>query len=260
LITHCAAGLRDGLQKNFALITKVCFNLPALAINFFGGFMNSVLKFIFVVIPLLLVFTFEASAQSRRRRTTYDSGTSYSDTSTTSSSSISSGGGNAGRMAVGGGIGFYGSGGATYVQGTSTASPALTGMFGLGGDFDYYLADDFSVGGVFRYYSTSDTVNSTEYSNTLMTIGGIARAHVFETANWSGNISTGFGMLSATVKSGNSTVDPGTNFGLYFGLATFYKFSSSMHIGFENLRMMGLGTATNGWPLSDFFIKARFFM
>jgi hypothetical protein len=205
--------------------------------------MNSILKYA-LVIPLALALSAPAFAQ----RSAY---------STSSSSS--------GRMAISGALGFFGSnGGVLFNDPNGPTLMALSGLFGLGGDFDYYIRDDISIGGLFRYYSTSDTMGG-EYTDTVMTLGGTVRAHIIDTTSWSGNVSTGLGILNPTSKrpsgaNSTTTTDPGMNFGFYFGMTILYKLNPDMHLGFENLRAIGLGDKVNGWVLSDYMVKLRFFM
>lgn len=205
-----------------------------------------------LISALMIATASDVYAQSRRRGT-------YTDSTTTNSSpSYYSGGGNTGRMAVSGGLGFYGAHGAQYVEGNNNDGPKLSGLFGLGGDFEYFLAEDMSVGGIFRYYSTSDSFSGAEFTDTFMTLGGIVRAHLFETTSWTGGLTTGLGMLTGSSKSGSTTVNSGTAFGFYFGLHALYKINPNLAVGVENLRMIALGDKANGWPLSDYFAKARF--
>ncbi|MEQ1877442.1 MAG: hypothetical protein ABL958_12420 [Bdellovibrionia bacterium] len=212
-----------------------------------------------LAITLIVTFALDAGAQTRRRSTgTYTDSTSYSSPTTTSS------GGMAGRMSASGALGFFGTNGGTITaNNAATGQPTLSGFFGLGGDFDYFMSDDWSVGGIFRYYSSSDSAafgsaGNAEYTDTLMTIGGTVKAYVFDTTHWQGNITTGLGMVTAQVKAGSNSVDSGTSFGFYWGLTLLYKMSSDMAFGVENMRMIALGSSLNGWPLSDYMLKARF--
>jgi hypothetical protein len=207
-----------------------------------------------LVVLLALTFSTNANAQSRRSRNT---GT-YTD-STSYTSSTSSSGGNTGRMAASGALGFYANGGvAITANNAMTGVMPLSGLFGLGGDFDYFTAEDISIGGIFRYYSTADTAGPTEYTATAMTLGGIIRAYVFDTTHWSGNIGAGLGMLSTQAKVGGTSIDSGTGFGFYYSMTLLYKMSGDMAFGIENLRAIGLGSALNGWALSDYMGKIRF--
>jgi hypothetical protein len=202
-------------------------------------------------VPMLLSLSSSAFAQTTHRKSTYSEPTKSVFTSSSSD--------NAGRMAVSGALGFYGGEG-FYTANNSQAPTTISGLFGFGGDFDYYLYDDLSIGGLLRYYSTSDSVNGDDRTNTLLTLGGTVRAHIIETSHWSANLATGLGILNGTVKQGSTTYDPGSTFGLYFGTTLLYKFSSQLAFGIENMRMMGLGSNVNGWPLNDFMFKVRFFL
>lgn len=215
--------------------------------------MSKILLNTSLVMLLVVSFATDASAQSRRSRSsgTYTDSTSY--TSSTSS------GGNTGRMAVSGALGFFGGNAVVTANNTQTGQ-TLTGLFGLGGDFDYYMAEDLSVGAIFRYYSTADTVGPAEITNSAMTLGGTIKAYVFDTTNWQGSFMGGLGMLSSQIKSGGTSVDSGMGFAFYFGTTLMYKWSSSMQFGIENLRAFAIGSANNGWALNDYMAKVRIAM
>ncbi len=205
----------------------------------------------FVIFSLLAFICIQAQAQSRRSSIYTDSATpSY--VSTTAS-------GKAGRMAISGGLGFFGdNGGFVTANNNAVSMVGLSGLFGLGADFDYFAHNDVSVGGLFRYYNTSETIASTEYSATVMTIGGTVKAYVFDTDHWEGNFTTGLGFINATAKQGATTAESGMTFGFYFGTSIFYKHSHDLAFGVENLRVLGLGDKLNGWVVSDLMFKARF--
>ena len=203
--------------------------------------MKSFLKYVSVLL-LMLVLATPALAQRR-------SGSPYG------------GGGSEGRSAISGALGFYGPGdGSVYNSTNGLTQMGLSGLFGLGADYDYFIGEDISVGGLFRYYSTSDSFSGSDATDTLMTLGGTVRAHLIETTNWSGNVSSGLGIVNPTAKRGNTTIDPGMNFGFYLGMTLLYKLNPDMHLGIENLRAFGLGDKINGWLLSDYMVKLRFFM
>ncbi|MGZ3722660.1 MAG: hypothetical protein ACXVA9_07020 [Bdellovibrionales bacterium] len=167
-----------------------------------------------------------------------------------------------GQKAVSGVLGAFSSSIGTISDNDNSASSNLSGFFGLGGDFDYFIDSDMSVGAIFRYYSTSDTLSHTDYTNTLMTTGGVFRAYLLDTRHFSFIGTTGLGLTQGTVKQsppapGKSvSVDSGMTLGLYMGMTCQYKLNSNMRIGVENLRILGLGRGRlNGWVLSDYMAK-----
>ena len=167
-----------------------------------------------------------------------------------------------GSNAVSVGLGFFGNGGAFLASSNNTRSQTLSGLFGLGGDFEHFIQPDTSIGAIFRYYNTSDSLPSgagtADATETLMTLGGLLKAYLLTTPNWDGYLSTGLGYVAATAKLGTgATVDP-SGFGFYLGFGALYKWNSDIAFGFENLRMIALGDKINGWPLNDFLLKARF--
>jgi len=173
---------------------------------------------------------------------------------------------------ISGALGMFGSSGGYYTgqrsdsNQTTTAANNLSGLFGIGADYDYMMADDLSVGGLFRYYSTSDSLGDStstqpEVTLTALTIGGMVRAY-FQTENWIFSAGTGLGIFSPTYKykqgGTNYDVDVNTGFGLYTSLGMGFKVNEDFVLGVENLRMLGLGEKLNGWILNDFMIKGRF--
>lgn len=162
------------------------------------------------------------------------------------------------RKSIAFGLGFFGSGTAVYNEDSNLALSTLTGLWGLGFDLDNWTYDDLSFGGIFRIYKTNDDVNNVEMTNTLMSLGGTVRAHVFNAEHWSGNISTGLGLLNGEVDIENADdVKSGMVLGLYYGATMYYKWREDMHFGFENLNIMGLGENLNGWALNDYMLKLR---
>lgn len=201
-----------------------------------------------LTIAVVIMASSVSLAQTRR----------YSPSGTTSTSSR--------NMAISGALGFYAPGGAVYtgkIGGTdSVQSPNVSGLFGIGADFDYWINSDFSVGGLFRYYSTSDTAGASEFTNRLLTIGATAKAYLIDTNSWDGYFTTGLGIISPSWKQTSGTVtqelDVSMGFGFYFGMGVLYKINPTLGVGVENLRMVAVGEKINGWPLSDYMFKVRF--
>ncbi|MGE3974642.1 MAG: hypothetical protein AB7F59_08965 [Bdellovibrionales bacterium] len=173
------------------------------------------------------------------------------------------------QHAVSGALGFYSPGNTTWsgtANGTgSIVTPTVSGMFGIGGDYEYIWKPDVTFGGIFRYYSTSDSSNSSgtniEETVKLWTLGGMMKAYA-HTESWTGYLGTGIGAISPSLKrvTGTTTVDTEVSmgFGLYMAMGLLYKFNDQMAFGVENLRAMGLGEKINGWPINDFMFKGRF--
>lgn len=162
----------------------------------------------------------------------------------------------AGTKAVSGAFGFFSSGLGHISEGPNSANSNLSGLFGFGGDFDYFIKPTMSAGAILRYYNTTDSIASVDRKDTLLTIGAVFRAYLIDTNEWSFVATTGLGMVDAKVKSSpGNTVDSDTAFGAYMGMGVFYKCTSSVRVGVENLRILGLGEHVNGWVLSDYMGK-----
>lgn len=209
------------------------------------------MKINIAMVAVLLVST-GAFAQSKKRPVT-------SSAPAAQESSYSYSGGSS-SMILSPVFGFYG--GTPTVVGTANGttqshSQNLSGMFGLGADFEMMSKEDFSWGGFFRYYSTSDSIGSTEYKVSLMTLGPLVRGYMnFD--SWLVHFGTGAGIAMMTSKVGSQDISADMSFGVMLSWGAFYKLSSGLHIGVENMKMMGLGEKLNGWILNDFMLKARF--
>jgi len=173
------------------------------------------------------------------------------------------------QHAVSGALGFYSPGNATWV-GTANGSsnvvtPRVSGLFGIGGDYEYLWSNDFTLGGIFRYYSTSDSLTTgattTEETVRLWTLGGMAKAY-YHASVWSAYFGTGFGVLAPTYKlqTGTTTVDTeiSTGFGFYLAVGWLFRVNEQIGIGVENLRAMSVGEKMQGWAINDFMFKGRF--
>jgi hypothetical protein len=174
------------------------------------------------------------------------------------------------QHAASGAIGFYSPGYTSWngTQGGNTHSinPKSSGLFGVGGDYEYIYKPDLTIGGIFRYYSTGDNIgNGTATTNEetvrIWTLGAMVKAYA-SSEDWLGYVGTGLGVLAPTYKlqTGGTTVDYdiNTGFGFYFAMGLQYKVNKQMSFGIENLRAMGLGEKINGWPINDFMFKGRF--
>lgn len=175
-------------------------------------------------------------------------------------------GSSSGTHAISGAFGFYNPGSALLIDtskatGSQNVSPAASGFFGIGGDYEYIMAPDFTVGGLFRYYSTSDSITNTQEQRVAgWHLGGMAKAYL-STDNFAPYIGAGLGMINLSVKNttgGSSTDIEATTLGFTMSLGVLYKFSDTMQFGVENLRAWGLGEKLQGMPINDFMFKGRF--
>jgi len=174
--------------------------------------------------------------------------------------------GSSGIHAVSGAFGFYSPGTALLIDtsrtGSQSTSPAVSGFFGIGGDYEYLYASDLTFGGFFRYYSTSDSISSsTEQKVAAWTLSGMARAY-FNTDNFAPYIGGGFGLVNVSVKNTtngtSSDWEPSTTLGFNMAIGVLYKFNDQVGIGVENLRVFALGEKVQGMPINDFMFKGRF--
>jgi hypothetical protein len=178
--------------------------------------------------------------------------------------------GSSGKSAVSGALGFFASGIGTVSDNNNHVQEAsLSGAFGIGGDYEYFLDSDISVGALLRYYNTSDTLANVNFTNTLTSVGGIVRAYLLDTRHWVFATTGGLGFTDESVKvnpnTGNFnasfTADSGMTLGLYLGMSIQYKLTSTVVLGVENLRILGLGRGRlNGWVLSDYMAKVGFLL
>jgi len=157
-------------------------------------------------------------------------------------------------------LGFMGPGSNEITDNNAARSFTLSGLFGIGADYEYGLKNDFSVGGLFRYYSTNDTVGTTDTTETVMLIGGLAHATFYNTDKWHAYIGSGLTLIQATIKvtpqNGSSTTfSPGMTLGLPFALGIGYHLNDTMTIGIEHLQVLALGDKVNGWPVSDYMVR-----
>jgi hypothetical protein len=157
-------------------------------------------------------------------------------------------------------LGFMGPGTNAVTDNSAAASLTLSGLFAIGADYEYGLKDDFSVGGLFRYYSTNDTVGTTDDTESVFMLGGLAHAKLVNTEHFSAYIGSGLALLQVTVKrtpqNGSSTTfSPGMTLGLPFALGVGYKLNDTMTLGIEHMQVMALGDKVNGWPVSDFMVR-----
>jgi outer membrane protein W len=174
------------------------------------------------------------------------------------------------QHAISGAFGFYGAGAATLYakinNSDQTTSPRASGFFGIGGDYDYLYADDLSFGALFRYYSTSDSFETSgggqvEEKDSAWTLAAMAK-YYFPSEHFIPYFGAGLGVVSATVRRSvngqSSDYDPAATIGFNMSMGILYKINSQMSFGVENLRVLALGEKLNGRPIDDFMFKGRF--
>ena len=156
-------------------------------------------------------------------------------------------------------LGFMGPGSAVLTDspgGTeSTTMQAISGFYGIGADYEFQMKEDLSLGGMFRYYSSTDSVNGADMTDTVFILGGLAHAQVINTDKWHGYLGSGVSLVKATAKRGTNNYSPSMTLGLPLALGLGYKLSDSMILGIENLRVLALGDKVNGWAVNDFMFR-----
>ncbi len=162
---------------------------------------------------------------------------------------------------ISGAFGFLAPGANTLV-GTVNGAQAQTsfqtsGLFAIGGDYDYMLNKDFSVGGVIRYYSCSSTIMSNAVQDTLFTFGPSAKAYL-PSGDFTPYVGAGFVLLAPGVTSGNNTYSITSGIGLMMSLGIMYNLTDNVALGIETMRLTGLSSSINGNLTEDYMLKGRF--
>jgi hypothetical protein len=127
------------------------------------------------------------------------------------------------------------------------------------------LKDDFTVGGMFRYYNSSDTVATVDHTDTVTMLGGIAHAQFYNNERWNAYLGSGLTFLKVSVKLSNNgpaagTYSPAMTLGVPFALGIGYKLNDNLTLGVEHLQVLALGDKINGWPVSDFMFRLSFLL
>src|SRR5690606_27791422 len=111
-----------------------------------------IMKSITLLAIIVTILSTPAFAQ-KRPYTTTPSSSSYSYTPREFSNPE-------GSMHVYGNLGWFGTESSALWKDTTTTgsgvTPTLSGLIGLGADFEYMLQNDLGLTGVFRYYGTGD--------------------------------------------------------------------------------------------------------
>lgn len=154
-------------------------------------------------------------------------------------------------------IGFMGAGQNVMSDSDGAASFKLSGLLGIGFEYEYMLKDDFSIGGFTRYYQTTDSTNGTKETDSAFLLGPLVHAYLVNTSHWIAYVGTGFTILSLKQKTGDTTVSPDLALGLPIVVGVQYKINDELSAGIEHMQVMALGSDVNGWPISDFMLRLR---
>lgn len=170
-----------------------------------------------------------------------------------------------GSQIFSGALGFVGTNGFNYnVDSTNQGSQAaLSGLFALGAEYEYMFHEDIGLGGLFRYYSTSDDLTTdVKYSYSYWGLGPMARFHI---PNNMFDFSFGTGFLLGAPsgkrepKNGTTTkLDGSVHFLPFINLGVMYKVTSAIAVGVDTTRVMAIGSQLNGLLQEDFMFKVRF--
>lgn len=209
-----------------------------------------------VVVSLGISLPSEAKKKRSESLTSEDPNASQSSFSTGSEGSRR-------KLLLSGGLGFYGpSSGTMWVDDKGSAGLGLSGIIALAAEGEMFL--DHSLSGVlgFRYYSSSDdrklTATTTTIKESLWTLGAQGKVAFFNDGTFSAYLGFGLGLVSGTSKTGNAEeLAPGIGFGVSQTMGLLYKVNPRLEVGAENFRILGLGSAYNGWLVSDVMFKVR---
>jgi hypothetical protein len=202
------------------------------------------------VLALILMSSLIAHAQGRQ---------AYRNTQSVSSSDVSH------HNYVSGALGFLAPGANTLV-GTSNSQTVGTsfktsGLIGIGGDYDYMLNKDFSVGGMLRYYNSSTTISANGATateqDTLFTFGPVAHAYL-PVGDFVPYLGAGFELLVPSVTSGGASISITSGMGLMMSMGLLYYLTDSVGLGIETMHLIGLSSSINGTLVEDFMLKGRF--
>ncbi len=198
---------------------------------------------------LLSVFLVSVLAQAQSRQSSYH-GSRYVSSEESSH-----------RNYISGAFGFLAPGYNTLI-GTVNGQQQQTnfqtsGLFALGGDYDYMLNKDFSVGGVLRYYNCSSTILNNSVQNTLFTLGPSVRAYL-PSGNFLPYLGAGFMFMAPSVTSGNVSYSITSGIGLMLSMGLLYNINDGVALGIETMRLTGLSSSINGNLVEDYMLKGRF--
>jgi hypothetical protein len=140
---------------------------------------------------------------------------------------------------------------------TQTTSFNVSGLFGLGGDYEYMMDENFSLGGVLRYYNASSTIGTTNYQDTLFGLGADARAYL-RVKEFLPYASAGLMFMAPGVTAGSNNFNISSGIGMMMNVGLLYEINETVAVGLETMRLMGLSNSINGNIIEDYMFKGRF--
>lgn len=221
-----------------------------------------------LLVSLVVMTAASAMAQQRKNRPRpsappYEE-SSFSTPSSSYSYSSSQYSNSKGSNYVFGNLGFFSTEqGALYKdQNTNGTTPALSGIFDFGADFEHMMENDFGLVGMFRYFSTSDK----QGANTTTSISGFvfgagSRFH-FPNRMLDFYFTPGLSFASATAKleggGQTQTTESGTVIHAFAQFGAMYALNNQMAVGAETTRYLSLSSELNGILLTELVFKFRY--
>jgi hypothetical protein len=162
---------------------------------------------------------------------------------------------------ISGAFGFLAPGANTLV-GTVNGNQQVTsfqtsGLFALGGDYDYLINKDFSIGGILRYYNCSSSIAGQTVQDTLFALGPDVRAYL-PSGNFLPYVGAGFIYMAPGVTVGNNSYSITSGLGLMLSMGILYNLTETIGLGVETTRLTGLSSSINGNLVEDYMLKGRF--
>ncbi len=141
----------------------------------------------------------------------------------------------------------------TYTNRVSHINAALGfhgGGFGLGGEYEYMLHRDFSIGGMARFYTGGDNGNPE-----VINFAAFYKAH-FPMRSWEIYVAPGLGLTRMKLDNidGDITLTP------QIAIGTMMTLTEGLNIGIENLNIInsfGSEDAYRGTVINDWMIKVQ---
>jgi Outer membrane protein beta-barrel domain len=139
----------------------------------------------------------------------------------------------------------------------NTTGFTLSGLFGIGADYDYMENGNFSFGGTLRYYNVSTTINGQAWQNTLFTIGPTVRGYI-PIDKWQPTVGVGLMYLAPGLTQSNTAYTVSSGVGLMLSLGVLYQLNETVALGIETMRLTCLSNNMNGNLIEDYMFKGRF--
>ena len=135
----------------------------------------------------------------------------------------------------------------------------LSGLAGLGGDFEYMVDYDFGMVATVRYYTLSEEVEDAneDFKLSAFSLGASARFH-YLMKFWNFYFSPGLSFTTASTEYGENESEAALTVAPTLALGVMVAITEAVSLGVENYRVIGMGAALNGTIIDDFMIKARF--